>query len=167
MSFLSDSLELDGAIASAQRNLETQVWHAVLDVHGSVFARLNRSMGRKFGITLAKFDVLAQLYSNPDGMTQGELSRHLKVTGGNVTGLVRRLSNEGLITRRMSPDDRRAFVVRITAQGAETYLAACAMHDALLEEWFHDLDSGEKKQALQFLSTMAGSFDTPSRATGQ
>jgi DNA-binding MarR family transcriptional regulator len=161
---LSDRPDLHFTTASGERNLETRVWHAVLAVHGGVFARLNRAMGREFGITLAKFDVLAQLFRNPAGMNQGELSRHLKVTGGNVTGLVRRLGGEGLVTRQMSPDDRRVFVVQLTEAGRETYLAARQRHDALLEEWFRDLASADKTEALRILQAMAGRIDPASKA---
>lgn len=163
---LSDRPDLHSKTGSGQRNLETQVWHAVLEVHGTVFAQLNRAMGREFGITLAKFDVLAQLFRNPSGMTQGELSRHLKVTGGNVTGLVRRLSSEGLVTRQMSPEDRRVFVVQLTEAGRETYLAARARHDALLEDWFRDLAASDKAEVLRILLAMAGRFDPSRKATG-
>jgi len=120
-------------ITRSERNPETQLWHAVLALHGPIFSRLNRALNREFGITLAKFDVLAQLYRNPDGLTQSELSRHLKVTDGNTTGLVRRLEADGLIARETSEADRRAFIVRLTAEGRRIYLAARSHHDALLE----------------------------------
>lgn len=152
------------ACAAERRNLETQVWQAILEVHGSVFAQLNRVMGREFGITLAKFDVLAQLHRNPDGLTQGNLSRHLKVTSGNVTGLVRRLSGEDLVTRQMSPDDRRAFLVKLTSLGTEKYLAARARHDVLLEEWFRDLGTDGKEGTLKFLQAMTSRVARPSKA---
>jgi DNA-binding MarR family transcriptional regulator len=139
---------------SAQRNIETQVWQTVLEMHGEIFNRLNRALGREFGITLAKFDVLAQLHRFRDGMTQGVLSRHLKVTGGNVTGLVRRLAAGGLITREMSATDRRAFIVRLTPQGAAVYSAARDRHDALLREWFSPIAPDEVRRALQGLSVL-------------
>lgn len=163
---LSNGPDLNSKIATDQRNLETQVWHAVLEVHGAVFARLNRAMGREFGITLAKFDVLAQLFRSPAGMTQGNLSRHLKVTGGNVTGLVRRMSGEGLVTRHMSPEDRRVFVVQLSERGKETYLAARAQHDALLEDWFHSLADGDKTETLRILLAMAGKIAPTRMANG-
>lgn len=164
---LSDGPDLHSETLPDQRNPETQVWHAILEVHGTVFARLNRAMGREFGITLTKFDVLTQLFRNPEGMTQGKLSRHLKVTGGNVTGLVRRLSGEGLVTRYMSPEDRRAFVVQLTVRGKETYLAARTLHDALLEEWFRDISDGDKAEVLEVLLAMAGRIAPSRTATGQ
>jgi DNA-binding MarR family transcriptional regulator len=140
--------------SSNNRNVETRVWQTVLEMHGEVFTRLNRALGREFGITLAKFDVLAQLHRFPDGLTQGTLSRHLKVTGGNVTGLVRRLAADGLITREMSASDRRAFIVRLTPQGAAVYNAARDRHDALLREWLSPIAAEEMDRALRCLSVL-------------
>lgn len=122
-------------LTDSERNPPTRMWHAVMSLHGALFTRLNRVLNREFGITLAKFDVLAQLYRNPEGLTQSELSRHLKVTDGNTTGLVRRLVGDGLIAREISVQDRRAFIVRLTPQGADIYLEARGRHDALLAEW--------------------------------
>jgi DNA-binding MarR family transcriptional regulator len=122
--------------AEGTRNAETQVWHALLAIHGSVFSRLSRALSREFGITLAKYDVLAQLYRVPEGLTQSDLSRQLKVTGGNVTGLVRRLISDGLISRETSASDRRAFVVQLTGKGRSVYLSARERHDALLAGFF-------------------------------
>jgi DNA-binding MarR family transcriptional regulator len=142
---------LDRAGDGPARNLETRVWLGVLAVHGEIFNRLNRAFMREFDITLAKFDVLAQLDRFPGGLTQGNLSRYLKVTGGNVTGLVRRLVADGLITREMSAADRRAFVVRLTAKGAEKFKAARELHDALLREWFGGSSQDDLEVALQSL----------------
>lgn len=151
---LPDPLDPSGGNAPDERNIETQAWLAVLELHGEIFSRLNRALGREFDITLAKFDVLAQLYRFRDGLTQGTLSRHLKVTGGNVTGLVRRLAADGLITREMSAGDRRAFIVRLTPQGATVYSAARDRHDALLQEWFSTLAADEMRLALHYLSLL-------------
>ena len=137
------------------RGLEAQLWLAVMDFHGDVFSRLNQTLGKEFGLTLAKFDVLAQLYRFRQGLTQVVLSRHLKVTGGNVTGLVRRLAADKLITRDVSPDDRRAFIVRITPKGAALYRAAQQRHDALLEQWFDEADTKDLRDALTSLLSLS------------
>ena len=50
-------------------------------------AEIRRRLRERFGISLARFDYMAQLYRYQDGMKMRELSRYLMVTGGNVTGL--------------------------------------------------------------------------------
>lgn len=157
---LSDTAAPESEPDTAERNVETRTWHAVLQLHGAVTARLNRTISREFGLTLAKFDVMAQLLRHPEGLTQGSLSQRLKVTGGNVTGLVRRMTGEGLITRHMSPDDRRVFVVQLTGRGRETYLAARNRHDTLLEDWFGEIEPDAKEQVRGTLLAMAAHVET-------
>lgn len=149
------------------RAIEILIWQAALDVHSGVFTRLNRVISREFGITLAKFDVLAQLYRHPQGMAQGELSRHLKVTGGNITGLARRLCSDGLVTRQMSLEDRRVFIVQLTSAGKDRYIKARARHDTLLQEWFKNMSGDDKSESLRALSIMRRTLSQPRRVPGQ
>ena len=76
-------------------------------IERSIRARLRE----RFGITLARFDFLAQLARSPAGLRMQELSRRLMVTGGNVTGLARELAAEGLVERRTDAADRRVQVI--------------------------------------------------------
>lgn len=133
-----------------ERNSETKAWHILMDVHSRIFSDLNRALSSEFGITLAKFDVLAQLYRSPSGLSQGVLTQQLKVTGGNVTGLVRRLVQDGLIHREMSAVDRRVFIVSLLPKGRAVFLAAASRHDALLHEWMSPLNAEE----IQLLRTI-------------
>ena len=150
------------AAVGGERNIETLAWLAVLDIHGEIFRRLNRALVREFSITLAKFDVLGQLYRNRDGLTLGSLSHQLKVTGSNVTGLVRRLVSDGLIDREMSKTDRRAFIVRLTDQGALLYLAARVRHDEVLQSWLAHV-SAEELSTLQAMLNRLSHTVPPTR----
>ena len=51
----------------------------------------------------------------------GELSRHLMVSNGNVTGIVERLVADGLVERLPVEGDRRAILVRLTPTGAAAF----------------------------------------------
>ncbi|WP_066518565.1 MarR family winged helix-turn-helix transcriptional regulator [Sphingobium cloacae] len=136
-------------------NIETRIWLRLLTLQGTIYARLNRIFLDQFGISIAKFDVLAQLHRFGDNLSQGELSERLKVTGGNVTGLVRRLVADGLITREMSASDRRSFVVSLTPKGRAVFEAARDMHDALLRDWFGGLSPDDLKSALDILNLLS------------
>ncbi len=46
-----------------------------------------------------------------------KLAVALKVTPSNVTGIVDRLVQQGLVTRQENPDDRRVSLLRTTEQG--------------------------------------------------
>src|SRR3954467_12766104 len=70
----------------------------------------------KYNLTLAQFDVLAQLSAN-EGITQQRLADVLLVTKGNVCGLADRMSDQGWIERRADPEDRRSNLLYMTAKG--------------------------------------------------
>jgi DNA-binding MarR family transcriptional regulator len=65
----------------------------------------------------SQFNVLNLLADIPQGCTQVELSRQLIMHRSNVTGLVDRLEARGLVSRRATPGDRRAFNVVLTPAG--------------------------------------------------
>jgi DNA-binding MarR family transcriptional regulator len=46
-----------------------------------------------------------------------KLATALKVTPSNVTGIVDRLFQQGLVTREENPEDRRIYLLRTTEQG--------------------------------------------------
>ena len=147
------------------RNQQSRAWNAVLDLHGVIFARLNRAMLRDFGISLAKYDMLAQVHAHADGLTQGELSRRLKVTGGNVSGLVRRMTAEDLLARTTAPEDRRAVIVTLTPKGRNTFEAARAHHDAMLGEWLGGIAEPRLADLCQQLSEIQTHVEASAEVT--
>jgi DNA-binding MarR family transcriptional regulator len=96
-------------------------------------------------LTLAQFDVLAQLLRHPEGMTAGAL------TAGNITGLVDRLEAQRLVTRRAAADDARVRIVKLTAEGKRVAAREVVRHERLLTRIFSALDSGEQKQIASSL----------------
>jgi DNA-binding MarR family transcriptional regulator len=102
------------------------VWVRLLKAHGLMLRELRRRVPED--LTLAQFDVLAQLDRDPDGTTSTALTRALLVTAGNVTGIVGRLSRLGLVERRPVPGDRRAARIRLTARGRQVMRRALPRH---------------------------------------
>ena len=77
----------------------------------------SRVLFARWELSPSQFNVLNLLLDQPDGMTQVELSRQLLMHRSNVTGLVDRLEERGLVERQDSPGDRRAYRVVLTAAG--------------------------------------------------
>ncbi|MHC1744510.1 MAG: MarR family winged helix-turn-helix transcriptional regulator [Syntrophobacteraceae bacterium] len=69
-------------------------------------------------ITVVQAGILF-LLKQRDGQTMTELSQSLSTDNSAVTGLVDRLEKLGLILRKMSPNDRRAYLIHITPDGLE------------------------------------------------
>lgn len=71
----------------------------------------------RWNLSPSQFNVLNLLYDQPDGCSQIELGRLLVMHRSNVTGLIDRLEARGLVCRRDSSTDRRAFNVMLTPAG--------------------------------------------------
>ncbi|MGB9109556.1 MAG: MarR family transcriptional regulator [Telluria sp.] len=107
-----------------------------------------------FGITLPRFDLMAQLERHPDGLRMGELSKRMMVTGGNVTGIAAQLEREQLVARVPDPQDGRAFVVKLTEQGRTAFTSMAAVHEGWVAELFHDIPAADKAAMIALLDTM-------------
>ncbi len=68
----------------------------------------------RWDLSPSQFNILNVLRDSPDGVTQIELSRQLIMHRSNVTGMIDRLEQRLLVTRRDNPDDRRAYLVVLT-----------------------------------------------------
>ena len=124
-----------------------RLWLRLLASSTQIENEVRRRLRDRFGISLARFDYLAQLDRAKGGMKMSELSRLLMVTGGNVTGLTDELAREGLVTREASAEDRRAWIVRLTAKGKSTFATMADEHERWIRELFAGFD-GESVAAL-------------------
>ena len=122
----------------------------VTEIEGEIRTRLRE----QFGISLGRFDYLAQLHRHPDGLKMSELSRCLMVTGGNVTALTDELQAEGLVMRERVPGDRRAWTLRLTPQGRRAFDAMAREHERWILELFGGLDAKALRQLHQHLGAL-------------
>jgi len=88
----------------------------ILRTASLILGAVSRNLSR-FGISESAFNVLTLLAGRPEGLTQTELSRYLIVSRANVTGLVDRLTQKGLVARHDDPRDRRVSVITLTPGG--------------------------------------------------
>lgn len=157
--------------ASAVDVTSVRLWLRLLSCTMLIERRLAGAMRTRFGTTLARFDLLAQLAHDRDagssGLTMSELSRRLMVSNGNVTGLVSRLVREGLIRRRTSATDRRAQIVCLTPKGERALAAMIPEHHAWLAELFHGLSPTERERLYELVGTLKASVHSaPTRGGG-
>ncbi len=138
--------------------VEIRVWLRLLTCTNLVERRIRRNLRAEFDITLPRFDLLAQLHRAPEGLTMGALSRRLMVSNGNVTGLIERLADEGLVERRAAPGDRRTQLVRLTAAGNQALVDMLPVHHRWVAEMFAGLDRDEMTTLLDLLGRLKQSL---------
>lgn len=125
---------------------ELRLWLRLLTCVNLIESEIRRRLRERFDTTLPRFDLMAQLERAPDGILLGELSRRMMVSNGNVTGLVERLVQEGLIERQVSESDRRAVRVRLTPLGQSVFGEMAAAHGDWMAELIGALDDAEQEE---------------------
>lgn len=131
-----------------------RLWLRLLTCTNLIEGRVKARLRTEFSTTLPRFDLMAQLERNPQGLKMGDLSRRLMVSGGNVTGITDQLVKEGLVERTPLPEDRRAFSVKLTPAGIKTFSQMARDHEGWVIELFSGLTPAEKKQLYQLLAKL-------------
>jgi DNA-binding MarR family transcriptional regulator len=156
-----DSLvDRESAVARGDK-LELRVWLRLLTCASLIETRVRAGLRETFNVTLPRFDVLAQLDRAADGLSMGELSDRLMVSNGNVTGLVDRLVEEGLISRAPSASDRRQSRVALTPAGKKAFDAMTPQHERWIDDMFAGLSRAEMAQMLELLGKLKQSAVRP------
>ena len=156
MSFASTSSRkgpaggLDAAAAASKARL--RVWLRILKVSRLIERELRERLRVEFDTTLPRFDVLAALYRAEKGLNMSELSGVLRVSNGNVTGIVDRLVDDRLIVRVPVEGDRRAMIVRLTAKGRAHFLELAKGH----EDWVNELLASVEVSEAEILIAQLG-----------
>jgi DNA-binding MarR family transcriptional regulator len=120
-----------------------RLWLKLLKASGSIESELRRRLRDRHNTTLPRFDVMSALSRNPEGLKMSQLSQFLRVSNGNVTGIVDRLTEDGLALRVAVPGDRRAQVARLTPAGEAEFDRLAAEHEAWIGEMMAGLGADE------------------------
>ena len=90
----------------------------------------------QFQSSLSRFDVLAHLdLAGDKGLSTSQLAKRLLASQGNITRLLDRMAQDGLIDRRGDSADRRVSKIRLSTRGAELFARMAPAH----EQWSHEL----------------------------
>jgi DNA-binding MarR family transcriptional regulator len=131
-----------------------RLWLRLLATHRLVETRTRRLLQERYGTTLPRFDLMAQLERFPRGLRMNELSKRMMVTGGNVTGITDLLEREGLVERVADAADRRAWRVRLTRAGRKAFAAMAAEHERWVVEAFAALSAREMSAMAALLARL-------------
>jgi DNA-binding MarR family transcriptional regulator len=139
------------------------LWIRLAKVYGLMLREVRDSQTHS-DVTLAQFDVLAQLLRHPEGMTSGELSDALLVTAGNVTGLVDRMSARGWVTRRASSTDQRVRIVKLTALGKRIAAREVKRQEQMLGEILGSLSASDQAALTEKLDSLRSVLENAPRS---
>jgi len=131
-----------------------KLWLRMLSCTTRIENEIRSRLRSTFGITLPRFDLMAQLERYPQGLRMGELSKRMMVTGGNITGITDQLEQEKLVARVPDPKDGRAYSVKLTAAGRRAFDEMARVHEGWVAELLQDMPYDDKEQLIGLLSQM-------------
>jgi DNA-binding MarR family transcriptional regulator len=130
--------------------LSTAAWAKFLTVHAVVVDAIEARLKAARLPPLAWYDVLWALERAPDGrLRMADLADRLVVSRYNVTRLVDRLQDAGLVEREPAPDDARGAYAVLTPAGKSMRRRMWPIYGAAINELFQRHMSAGERDALE------------------
>lgn len=143
--------------ATAEHAKDLRLWLRMLACTNLIENHVRARLRSDFDITLPRFDLMSQLERSPQGLKMGELSKRMMVTGGNVTGITDQLVREGLVVREDSPKDRRAYIVKLTAEGRKSFRRMAEAHEGWMVALFSGMEEKQRDELYDLLASLKNS----------
>ena len=107
---------------------EDRAWRAFVHAHQQIEVHLSRRL-QESGLSGADYEVLAALSSlDADRMSARDLCNTLGWEKSRLSHQLRRMQNDGLISREPNPDDARSTMVRLLPAGRSAIEKAAPGH---------------------------------------
>ena len=150
------SAPLPAGRREADSKARLRLWIRLLRASRLIEGVTRERLRAQFDATLPRFDVMAALYRQPDGMLMSEISRFLMVSNGNVTGIVDRLVADGFVARAQRNGDRRTSFITLTRKGRAAFADMAAAH----ENWIDELLGGVSVRDAEQMSAKLKAFQS-------
>jgi DNA-binding MarR family transcriptional regulator len=130
---------------------ETGLLHNLIGTRHWIDNRLDDALGA-YGLSISKLAVLRHLVETAEPMPLGKLAGRLDCVKSNVTQLIDRLEQDGLVRRTADPEDRRSTRATITEEGRRRCELGIGVELAVEKELFESFSSVEQTQLAFLLS---------------
>lgn len=106
---------------------------------------------RYMGLTRARWQMLTAL-SRCDWISQSQLTQVLEIDGAAITRQIKQLEEEGIVERKIDPQDNRFMLVSLTEQGRHLYEGLRERRNQFEQRITEGLGDEEISQLKQILS---------------
>jgi DNA-binding MarR family transcriptional regulator len=127
---------LDRLVADEPVGRGLLAWSSLLRAHATLMRQLETDLERETGLTLADFDVLAQLATAGGSLRMTELATRALISRSGMTRRVARLVDEGLVGRANVDSDARGVVVALTDAGVSRLTETWPIHARGISDLF-------------------------------
>jgi DNA-binding MarR family transcriptional regulator len=141
-----------------------ELWSALVAVYQPVLRDVVATLERDAGIDSGTYSVLAYLDRAEGPMRLRELQELMRVrySQPGLSRLVQRMERDGVVERRVDPDDGRATLVVLTRTGRTRFRRAHDVYHAALDEHLgRNVSAAEATDLARALTAVAAA-----RATG-
>ncbi len=114
-------------------------WLALLRTHARLWDQLEARVRSDHGLTMARYDVLAQVENAGGKLGLSELASSVVLSPSGLSKLLDRMETSGLIRRNPDPNDARSTFATITPEGRSLVRKARKSHHQLLQQRFGDV----------------------------
>lgn len=129
-----------------EERLGLLVWFRISRIYNRSIRESNQHL-KKWNLSAAQFDVLVQVGSS-EKLSQQELADKLFVTKGNITQLLNKMEELGLIMREQ---EWKTKYLSLTEEGKELFHEVVPNQEQFQAAQFSGLNNEEKKQLLDLL----------------
>jgi DNA-binding MarR family transcriptional regulator len=116
--------------------------------------RLSKEEASRYGVTPTQLSVVKLLHEIGD-LSLGTLSKEIRAHNSTVTGIVDRMEAAGLVERARSDEDRRVWIIRLTAAGRKVAEKARVSPWDVLRQALEELPSADQEKLTGLLRKVA------------
>ncbi len=139
-----------------------RLWSALVSVYQPVLRAVATALERDAGMDSGTYSALAYVERAGGRVRLRELADLMRVrySQPGLSRLVQRMEAEGLVERRIDPDDRRGTVVSLTRAGRHRFRRAHEVYDAALDEQLgHRVSGADAISLTRTLESLAAGLN--------
>jgi DNA-binding MarR family transcriptional regulator len=147
--------QLNKEVISKGSKIRLRSWLKILKTSNYIEKQIREKLRKDHNTTLPRFDVMSALYRSNKGLKMTELSGALKVSNGNITGIIDRLVQDGHVLRVAVEGDRRTNLVSLTNKGRLQFEEYAHAHESWVNIILEELSDQEAKDLIKLLDIIS------------
>ena len=153
---LLKSAILDRGHYAAEQKLALKLWVVLARCYNS-FAQVEAVEIKDHDLTAPQFGVLEAL-AHLGPLKMCDIAHKYLTSGANITGVVDRLEEKGLVQRVMEAEDRRTYRIHLTEAGSRLIAEIFPAHAQTIEKMTGVLSENEKTTLIKLLKKLGKSM---------
>ena len=128
-----------------------QSWLIWASATREMLSAFEANLATNCSLSQTQFFVMILLKRNPDGLSIGTLANGVAVTSQTMTRTIDRMEANAWCHRDPDPQDRRAWLIRLTPEGDEVLSKALPIHYAWVAKLMSHFNADERQMLNQLM----------------